>query len=151
MDHIQLERLDPVRKPTSLNQEVARPRVPKTLNTEAYNAQFYHRDFSRLRNDVFAALPIPPNVIPVVASPLQVGEYEKLLVRSHNDNLTIRDIMEPYSLVRGNVEKDKFAKILFLKKFITKLTTNGVVRFFCISQLRKKKRVVTNHSIPIEL
>lgn len=143
MDFIKLERLEPISQ-----RQIARPSLskpprpvprppvsnprPLVMNTGPYNAQFQRGKFSHLRHKLYAALPIPPQVIPILSSQLQVLEYEQLLLQPDHivDNMTIGQVLEPFSVNRGHIEKDKFGKILFIKKLVTKLTNNDVVKYF---------------------
>ncbi|KAI7890922.1 uncharacterized protein EV154DRAFT_509997 [Mucor mucedo] len=136
MDHIELERVSdsstprtPPKQITNKNNGAGVSRVPSSsLNRELYQSQFRQRPFGQLRDNLYAALPVPPHVIPVVSSSMQVDQYEAMMVQPSRiaDNLTIQDLMEPFSFAQGPTDKDKLAKTLFLKKLIAKLTSNGI-------------------------
>lgn len=96
------------------------------------------RPFDHLRYQLYGALPVPPQAAPLCASIDQVKSYESFFENHNIDKLTIAEVLEPYNGVVAK-PKDQCAKILFMSRFITKLTKNGVVSSCCFYFIPKKE------------
>lgn len=130
MDFIKLERLEGLsKKQEDSKKSSSKQKKAKVMTIDTSQYKACYPGFNQLRKTLYAALPIPPQVIPILASQPQVNAYEQAFLQPHNviENMTIRELLEPFSLARNYVEKEKFGKILFLKKYLTKLTNNNLV------------------------
>ncbi|KAI9349938.1 hypothetical protein BD770DRAFT_394700 [Pilaira anomala] len=130
MDFIKLERVEPLQSSSSI---VPMPR-PATNQPVPFSAANYqggitglNSQFNKLRTKTFEPLPIPPEVIPIMAFSDEVNEYENLFLQESErvDNLSIKDLLSPFSTFKPPLTKaSHFGKIMFLTKLLTRINKN---------------------------
>ncbi|KAI9349920.1 hypothetical protein BD770DRAFT_159519 [Pilaira anomala] len=126
MDSIKPKRVEPFQTSSSMV-PIPRPVTNQPVSNYQGGITVLKSQFNRLRTKTFEPLPIPPEVIPIMAFSDEVNEYEKLFLQEseHVDNLSIKALLSPFSNVKPPLTKDShFGKIMFLTKLLTRINEN---------------------------
>lgn len=113
-------------------------------NVTYYNPTYNAQPYDSLVNTVYAARPIPSNVIPVAALGDEVKEHERFFEKhpTVTGSMTIAEILEPFNNFKSYFEFDRRSgKILFLDRFIAKISRQQVVSlifFSCLCYIKKE-------------
>lgn len=118
------------------------PLVPApVLDTTMYRERsqaHVGKPYDSLREQLYNSLPIPVKVLPVVACETEILEYESFFERPWPmvEKLTIADILEPFGNFKTTTStRQRYGKILFLSRIITKYSLSGSVSLSILFRL----------------